>query len=237
MQCVDESLRWRDDYFDEELHPYRGWTHFELTGPPATEEKIERLWRLGQVVTAIAGAGLVVRQLEEYPRPARGGACPPRFRANSRFSRKSRSRVSSRAPGNKPNMGVVVGLFLIAFGAILTWAVDAKVNGLDITAVGVILLVLGIVVVLLDLFWWRTWTWSAAGPPWRRTTYVHDTAAPVQTVQPVEPVQPVQPVQPARGRRVVVDEEVGAPARAAASLTESSSRGRSFPTVPLWRNC
>jgi SAM-dependent methyltransferase len=66
-QCVDESLRWRDDYFDEELHSYRGWTHFELTGPPATEEKIERLWRLGQVVTAIAGAGLVVRQLEEYP--------------------------------------------------------------------------------------------------------------------------------------------------------------------------
>ncbi|HEX7311147.1 MAG TPA: class I SAM-dependent methyltransferase [Gaiellaceae bacterium] len=67
VQCVDESLRWREDYFDEELHAYRGWTHFELTGPPATEEKIERLWRLGQVVTAIAGAGLVVRQLEEYP--------------------------------------------------------------------------------------------------------------------------------------------------------------------------
>jgi SAM-dependent methyltransferase len=67
VQCVDESLRWREDYFDEELHAYRGWTHFELTGPPATEEKIERLWRLGQVVTALAGAGLVVRQLEEYP--------------------------------------------------------------------------------------------------------------------------------------------------------------------------
>jgi hypothetical protein len=66
-QCVDESLRWREDYFDEELHAYRGWTHFELTGPPATEEKIERLWRLGQVVTALARAGLVVRQLEEYP--------------------------------------------------------------------------------------------------------------------------------------------------------------------------
>ena len=66
-QCVDASLRWREDYFDEELHAYRGWTHFELTGPPATEEKVERLWRLGQVVTALAGAGLVVRQLEEYP--------------------------------------------------------------------------------------------------------------------------------------------------------------------------
>jgi SAM-dependent methyltransferase len=66
-QCVDESLHWREDYFDEELHVYRGWTHFELTGPPATEEKVERFWRLGQVVTALAAAGLAVRQLEEYP--------------------------------------------------------------------------------------------------------------------------------------------------------------------------
>src|SRR3954447_5882756 len=105
-------------------------------------------------------------------------------------------------------MGVAVGLILIAFGAILTWGVDATVNGLNVTAVGVILLVVGIVVVLLDALWWRSWTWYAAGPPWRRrTTYVRDTAAPSQ---PAQPVQPVQPVQPGAGRRVVVDEaEVG----------------------------
>jgi len=66
-QCVDASLRWREDYFDEEVEVYRGWSHFELPGPPATEEKVERFWRLGQVVTALAGAGLTVRQLEEYP--------------------------------------------------------------------------------------------------------------------------------------------------------------------------
>jgi predicted TPR repeat methyltransferase len=65
--CVDESLRWREDYFDEELHVYRGWSHFELEGPPAREEKVERFWRLGQVVTALAGAGLTIKQLEEYP--------------------------------------------------------------------------------------------------------------------------------------------------------------------------
>jgi hypothetical protein len=99
-------------------------------------------------------------------------------------------------------MGVGVGLILIAFGAILTWGVNAEVSGLDVTAIGVILLVLGIFVVLLDLLWWRSWTWYAAGPPWRRTTYVRDTAA---------PVQPVQPVQPAAGRRVVVEEDVGGP--------------------------
>jgi hypothetical protein len=70
-----------------------------------------------------------------------------------------------------------------------------------VTAVGVILLVLGIVIVLLDLLWWRSWTWYAAGPPWRRTTYVRDTVA------------PVAPVQTVPRRRVVVDEEeAGAPA-------------------------
>jgi SAM-dependent methyltransferase len=66
-QCVDASLRWREDYFDNDPHVYRGWSHFELTGPPATEEKVERFWRLGQVVSALARAGLVLRQLEEYP--------------------------------------------------------------------------------------------------------------------------------------------------------------------------
>ena len=65
--CVDASLRWREDYFDNDPHVYRGWSHFELTGPAATEEKVERFWRLGQVVSALARAGLVLRQLEEYP--------------------------------------------------------------------------------------------------------------------------------------------------------------------------
>jgi hypothetical protein len=96
-------------------------------------------------------------------------------------------------------MGVGVGLILIAFGAILTWAVNAEVSGLDVTAVGVILLVLGIVVVLLDFFWWRSWTWNYAAGPWRRTTYVRDAAV------------PTQPAQSAPSRRVVVDEEVGPP--------------------------
>jgi hypothetical protein len=98
-------------------------------------------------------------------------------------------------------MGVGVGLILSAFGAILTWGVNASVSGLDVTAIGVILLVLGIFVVLLDLLWWRSWTWYAAGPPWRRTTYVHDTGLPGQPY----------PVQPAPRRRVVVDEDVGGP--------------------------
>jgi len=100
-------------------------------------------------------------------------------------------------------MGVAVGLILIAFGAILTWAVDADVSGLNVTAVGVILLIVGIVVVLLDFFWWRTWQWAAAGPRRRRTTYVSEgypAAAP-----------PAYPAEPGRRRVVDVEEQVDGP--------------------------
>src|SRR3989442_12853618 len=93
-------------------------------------------------------------------------------------------------------MGVAVGLILVAFGAILTWAVNVDVSGLNVTAVGVILLVLGIIVVILDFLWWRSWTWAV---PWRQTTYVEGAPAPRQYSW-----------WPSR-RRVVFDEECRGP--------------------------
>jgi hypothetical protein len=65
-------------------------------------------------------------------------------------------------------------LILVAFGAILTWAVSADVSGVNVTAVGVILLVVGVIVVLLDFLWWRSWQWAAAGGARARRTYVRD---------------------------------------------------------------
>jgi SAM-dependent methyltransferase len=64
--CVDHLGHWRDDYFDESLQVSSGWVHFELPGEPATEQKHERHWRLGQVVDAVAGAGLSVTRLVEF---------------------------------------------------------------------------------------------------------------------------------------------------------------------------
>jgi hypothetical protein len=64
--CVDPLGHWRDDYFDDSLQVSTGWVHFELPGPPAAEQKQERHWRLGQVVDAIAGAGLKVTRLVEF---------------------------------------------------------------------------------------------------------------------------------------------------------------------------
>jgi hypothetical protein len=51
-------------------------------------------------------------------------------------------------------MGIGVGIFLIAIGAILAFAVDASVQGMDIEAVGVILMIAGAIGIVLDLVLW-----------------------------------------------------------------------------------
>ena len=54
-------------------------------------------------------------------------------------------------------MGIGVSLILVAVGAILTWAVNASVSGLDINTVGVILMIVGVVGLLLSLVFWSSW--------------------------------------------------------------------------------
>jgi hypothetical protein len=54
-------------------------------------------------------------------------------------------------------MGVGVSLLLVAAGAILTWAVSAEASGIDLNAVGVILMVVGAVGLVLSLVFWSSW--------------------------------------------------------------------------------
>ena len=73
-------------------------------------------------------------------------------------------------------MGIGVSLILIAVGAVLTWAVNASVSGLEITTIGVILIV-GAVGLLLSLIFWSSWGgfggWSAdRGAPARDRTII-----------------------------------------------------------------
>ena len=76
-------------------------------------------------------------------------------------------------------MGVGVSLILIAAGAILTWAVNATVSGVDINAIGVILMVVGAVGLVLSLGFWSSWGGvGAAGARRRTTTYVEDAPPP-----------------------------------------------------------
>jgi hypothetical protein len=54
-------------------------------------------------------------------------------------------------------MGISLSILLIAVGAILTWAVSAEVNGVDITAVGVILMIVGAVGLVVSMIFWSSW--------------------------------------------------------------------------------
>ena len=72
-------------------------------------------------------------------------------------------------------MGLGVGIFLIAVGAILTFAINTDSSGaVDIDTVGWILMGVGLASVLLSMIFWSSW----AGPGYwsgrRRTTYVDD---------------------------------------------------------------
>jgi len=77
-------------------------------------------------------------------------------------------------------MGIGAGVFLIAIGAVLTFAVDYSLSGIDIKVVGVILMIVGAIGIAVDL---------AIFAPRRRGT--RDTAG----------------VDPAYGSRTVVERE------------------------------
>jgi hypothetical protein len=68
------------------------------------------------------------------------------------------------------HMGIGVSLLLVAVGAILAFAVNATVNGLDLVTVGWILMIVGGVGALLSLIFWSTWGGFAGTR--RETTYV-----------------------------------------------------------------
>ena len=50
-------------------------------------------------------------------------------------------------------MGIGTSIFLIAVGAILYFAVNADVSGLEISTVGLILMIVGIIGLLISLFY------------------------------------------------------------------------------------
>lgn len=76
-------------------------------------------------------------------------------------------------------MGIGVGIFLVALGAGLTFAVNASVRGLDIHVVGVILMAAGALGIVLELALFaprRRTTFGAVVPPAGRTVLPDDRA-------------------------------------------------------------
>ncbi len=75
--------------------------------------------------------------------------------------------LKSSAAGYPVDMPFGTSIFLIAVGAILRYAVTATVSGVSLTTVGLILMVVGILGLVLSLFY--SLAWSS-----RRGAVVHD---------------------------------------------------------------
>jgi lysylphosphatidylglycerol synthetase-like protein (DUF2156 family) len=75
-------------------------------------------------------------------------------------------------------MGLGVGIFLAAVGAVLAFAVNTNVSGVNIHTIGWILLIVGIIGIVLSMIFWSSW----AGPGYfgnrRRTSYVDEGPGP-----------------------------------------------------------
>jgi hypothetical protein len=88
-------------------------------------------------------------------------------------------------------MGISVSILLIAVGAILTWGVTAEAEGLDVNAIGVILMIVGVLGLVISMLFWSSW-----GGFRRRAAYVERGSA---------------PAAPAPTRTTVVEEQDVAP--------------------------
>ena len=67
-------------------------------------------------------------------------------------------------------MGISMSLLVVAAGAVLLWAVNASVSGVNINTVGVILLIVGVIGFVTSLFFWSSWGGFGA----RDKTVIHD---------------------------------------------------------------
>jgi hypothetical protein len=70
-------------------------------------------------------------------------------------------------------MGIGVSVFLIAVGAILSFAVDVTTDGINLDTVGVILMIVGAIGLLMSMLFWSSWAPFAQGGG-RNETYVRE---------------------------------------------------------------
>lgn len=61
-------------------------------------------------------------------------------------------------------MGISLSLILAAAGAVLIWAVNATVSGVNIHTIGIILLIVGIVGFVTSLAFWSSWGGFSRSP-------------------------------------------------------------------------
>ena len=75
-------------------------------------------------------------------------------------------------------MGIAVSILLIAVGAVLTWGVTAEAEGLDVNAIGVILMIVGLLGLVISMIFWSSWGGFRVAPPTSRVAGRRRSTAP-----------------------------------------------------------
>jgi membrane protein implicated in regulation of membrane protease activity len=95
-------------------------------------------------------------------------------------------------------MSIGVGIFLMVLGAILAFAVETDAPGINVNALGIILLLIGLVAVLYSLLFWSSLSpWGRRRIVARRPTVVEERPVRVVEERPVGVVEerPVEVVE------------------------------------------
>ena len=100
-------------------------------------------------------------------------------------------------------MGIGTSIFLFAIGAILRFAVEVETQGLNLHAIGVILMIVGVVGAMLSLMFWTSWGGFGARDGYARRDSYADRDIVVERQAPEVVVEE----RPARRRAVVVERE------------------------------
>jgi hypothetical protein len=88
-------------------------------------------------------------------------------------------------------MSIGVGIFLMALGAIMAFAMEATTPGINVNTLGIILLLIGLVVVLYSLLLWRNLSpWGRRSVVVRRRTVVEERPVEVVEERPSTTVSP-----------------------------------------------
>ena len=54
-------------------------------------------------------------------------------------------------------MGIGISIFLIAVGAVLTFALDVASDGVNLDTVGIILMIVGVIGLAMSAMFWNSW--------------------------------------------------------------------------------
>jgi Domain of unknown function (DUF6458) len=76
-------------------------------------------------------------------------------------------------------MGIGVSIFLIALGAILTFATNIRVSGIDLDMVGIILMIAGVIGLVMFLVVWGPRRRRVSGPVVEQERRVYDDRPPM----------------------------------------------------------